>query len=208
MKRIAVVIMDDHPVVREGLAAILNREDDLMVVAESGRVCDIVPLVQEFKPDVIVLDTHMGQSTFGFVGDVKAANPHTGVLFFAALDHRAQIHDSRLFGASGIVAKEDSVSEVCRAVRRVAAGGTYISERLSRGHVRRRAKVPCPDLSAREFEVLCCVAHSLKAKEIAKNLKISVKTVDRHKSNIFHKLKIHSQVGLVRYAIARGFTDP
>ena len=200
--------MDDHPVVREGLIAALNRESDFKVLADGGRAEDVVGLVERNKPDVVLLDIQMDQSTFGFVGRIKDAHAAAKVLFISAFDSENNVQQVTLFGGSGLVSKQEGTAVIAAAIRRVVAGETYFSESVA-ARANSEAKKPGPHpLSPREVDVLCCVAHAMTAKEIAKNLKISVKTVDRHKANIMHKLTMRSQSELVRYAIRHGFVTP
>jgi two-component system response regulator NreC len=199
--------MDDHPVVRLGLIAALNNEPDLVVVADGGKAEEAVGLVERHKPDVVLLDIQMDQSTFGFVSRIKETNPDTKVLFVSAYDSPNNAEQVTLFGGSGLVSKQEGTPAICEAIRRVHAGETYFSERIAGQGNGSSATIAHP-LSRREVDVLCCVAHAMTAKEIAKNLKISVKTVDRHKANIMHKLSMRSQSELVRYAIRSGFVSP
>jgi len=202
MNPITLVVMDDHPIVREGLIASLNREPDLRVLANGGQAALAVDLVGRFKPDVALLDIQMDESTFGLVNRVKEAHNNVKVLFISAFDTKSNAEQAQLLGGSGLISKQEGIGSIVTAIRRVAAGETVFS---TSNEVSPDDAPKDHPLSPREIDVLRCVAHALTAKEIAKNLKISVKTVDRHKANIMHKLNMRSQSELVRYAIRKGF---
>ena len=149
----------------------------------------------------------MGQSTLGFVSRIKGAHPAAKVLFVSSDNSEQSAKQGSLLGGSGVISKQDVAPVICTAIRRVAANMSFFSDHITPAKGKGR-KVPRHSLSPREIEVLCCVAHCLTTKEIAKSLNVSTKTIDRHKSNIMQKIKARSQMGLVRYAMLNGFVDP
>lgn len=213
MGALKVLVMDDHPVVREGLIHLIEREPDIDVVADSGDSSQTLDLVKTHSPDVVLLDIEMEGPTFPLAGKVKLIRPETRVLFITAYDTQGNFEQARKVGAAGLISKMDGSQAIAEAIRTVSQGHEYFS-----GLPRRRArKKPLLDvgrdashdhpLSLREIDVLCCVARAMTAKEIAKTLHISVKTVDRHKANIMEKLDLRSQIDLTRYAIRHGFVE-
>ncbi len=213
MQNISLVILDDHPLVREGLLYMMERESDLEVVADSGQSSDALDLVQKHMPDLLLLDAYMGTPTFNLVKKVQKIKPDIRVLFITAFDSDENILHASRIGAHGLISKLEGSLAICQAIRQVAQGQTYFSDasirtkpEVKKEKSRSSVSINHP-LSPREVDVLCCVAHALTAKEIAKDLHISVKTVDRHKANIMDKLSLRSQIELARYAIRHGFVE-
>jgi DNA-binding NarL/FixJ family response regulator len=217
METIKTIILDDHPVVREGLIYMIEREPDMKVLADSGDSNDAIELVREHKPDVLLLDVHMEGQTFNVVKKAVSVHPEVKVLFITAFDTQDNYKKAEKFGGAGLVSKLEGAKGICNALRAVARGETYFhpeeaAERKAAAggyqHIVRGKDVPeHHPLSPREVDILCCVAHAMTAKEIAKELHISVKTVDRHKANIMEKLNMRSQIELARYAIKNGFVE-
>lgn len=210
MSNIRVIVLDDHPVVREGLIYMIDREPDLQVVAESGTSKDAIALVEQHKPDILLLDIQMETPTFNIVKKAKAVHSDVKVLFITAFFTKENVKQADRFGAFGLVSKLEGAKGICEALRQVAAGKRYFSDNADKKsfpNKQKRALSAHHPLSPREVDVLCCVAHAMTAKEIANDLNISVKTVDRHKANIMDKLSMRSQIELARYAIRHGFVD-
>ena len=213
MDPIKLIILDDHPVVREGLIFMIEREEDFKVLADSGDSTDAIELVNQHKPDVLLLDVHMEGQTFNIVKKAKMVHPDVKVLFITAFDTPDNYKKAEKFGGSGLVSKLEGAKGICSALRTVAKGETYFSPQgqerktFSFSDIKATSIPVHHPLSPREVDILCCVAHALTAKEIAKELHISVKTVDRHKANIMEKLSMRSQIELARYAIRNGFIE-
>lgn len=212
MAAINIIVMDDHPVVREGLIFMIEREPDIKILADSGDASEVVKLVEEHKPDVLLIDVHMEGQTFNIVKKALLAHPELKILFITAFDSEENHNKAKKIGANGLVSKLEGAKGICKALRIVSEGESYFSEAgVARQKVKKLSRsnstpVHHP-LSPREVDVLCCVAHAMTAKEIANDLHISVKTVDRHKANIMDKLKMRSQIELARYAIRHGFVE-
>lgn len=210
MSKIRVIVLDDHPVVREGLIYMIEKQDDLQVVAESGTSKDAINLVELHKPDILLLDIQMETPTFNIVKKAKAVHADVKVLFITAFFTKENVKQADRFGAFGLVSKLEGSRGICEALRQVAEGKRYFSENADKRSFvanKKRPTTTSHPLSPREVDVLCCVAHAMTAKEIANDLNISVKTVDRHKANIMEKLSMRSQIELARYAIRHGFVD-
>lgn len=210
-----IVVVDDHTMVREGLVALLGCEDDFEVVGEAESPLTAHALIAERSPDIVLTDIGMPESPFEMLRECLKKNPNLKVIFITAYDTEMNLERALGVGAKGIISKVTQGSELCHAIREVAAGREYFSEDISDRIAMLRQAGNSRDVSARhrllsprEFEVLRCVAKGMPAKAIAKELHISVKTVDRHKSNIMTKLDIHSQVELARYAIREGIITP
>lgn len=211
-----IVVVDDHSMVRDGLVALLGSEEDFEVVGEADNALTAQAIIGEHAPDIVLTDIGMPESPFEVLRSCIKKDPNLKVIFITAYDTEMNLEQALDLGAKGIISKVTQGSELCHAIREVAAGREYfsedISERISmlRQLSNQRDKVSARHrlLSPREFEVLRCVANGMPAKAIAKELHISVKTVDRHKSNIMTKLDIHSQVELARYAIREGLITP
>lgn len=209
MEKARLIVLDDHPVVREGLILMIEREPDMQVVADSGTVKDALRLVEEHKPDILLLDIQMETPTFNVVKKAKAVHPEVKVLFITAFFTKENVKQADRFGGFGLVSKLEGSKGITEAIRTVAEGRKYFSDNMEKKSFPRtkRTILPQHPLSPREVDVLCCVAHAMTAKEIANDLHISVKTVDRHKANIMEKLSMRSQIELARYAIRHGFVD-
>lgn len=213
LNQIRILVFDDHPVVRDGLIFMVNKEPDIEVVGHSGETKDFVPLVQAHRPDVVLLDIHMDGQTFALARKARDAFPELKVLYITAFDSEENVGKVKAFGGQGLVSKLEGESGICRAIRTVALGYDYFTDpslmqsKSYRSESRPRNLPSHHPLSPREVDILCCVAHAMTAKEIAKDLRISVKTVDRHKANIMEKLNMRSQIELARYAIRHGFVE-
>lgn len=209
-----VVVIDDHPLVREGLVSLLKAKG-YHVVADAADAAQGVSLVKEHIPDVLVTDISMPTNPFGMVKDSIKFLPSLKVVVLTAFGTEFNLEQALSCGVSGFVTKSASTDELADALSEVLSGRQYFSkdiqqrlrelrEKSAQGNIRARHR----SLSRRELEVLKLVANGLPAKAIAKELHISVKTVDRHKSNIMAKLEMHNQVDLTRYAIREGIIKP
>ena len=212
MPEIRVLLVDDHPVVRAGLRSLIAFESDITVIAECGSVDEAMPMALVHQPDVIVLDIQMEKPTFALASEAKSKVPGVRVLFITAFDSVMNLESVKNHGGDGLVSKLEGPKKICEAIRTVAAGRYCFPEPrpMSGISIQPPKKSFAPishPLSPREVDILCCVAQAMTAKEIARDLHISVKTVDRHKANIMEKLSMRSQIELTRYAIRNGFVD-
>jgi len=211
-----ILLVDDHELVRSALKGMLDRDDAFEVVGEASSADEALVVVGEFAPDIVVMDIDMpGMICFGAVAQMRATLPDLKVIFLSAFFHDHYIEQALKVGASGYVVKGDPPSFLFDALREVAAGGSYFSKQV-------RSRIVCEDgtnvttteagtraasLTNREVEVLRYLARGLSKKEIAKQMHISVKTVEHHTTSVMRKLDIHDRVELARYAIREGLAE-
>jgi two-component system, NarL family, response regulator NreC len=205
---IRVVIADDHAVVRRGLRQLLDAEDGFEVVAEASDLESARRFTRGHHPDVLVLDLNMpGGSSLDGIPEIRAECPETQIVVLTMQDEPAYARHALGAGALGYVLKESAESELVEAIRRAAAGDTYLNPRLG---ARVAAEPPpgLPDgLSEREVEVLRMIALGHTNAEIAEQLYLSVRTVETHRAHIQQKLRLGSRAELVRYALDHKLVD-
>jgi two-component system response regulator NreC len=209
---IRVLLVDDHAVVRSGLRRVLEAEEDIEVVAESGDLRNAVFEARAHKPDVIVMDVVMpGASGIEATPAVLKESEDAKVLMLSMQDDPRYVREAFSVGASGYVLKEAADTEVVDAVREVAKGGRYVhpelGARLIAAEEKERVRAEEDPLSDREREVLRLLALGHTNQEIAKMLYLSVRTVETHRAHIMQKLRVSSRAELVRYAIEQGLLD-
>jgi len=209
---IRVVIVDDHAVVRAGLRLLLEREEDLEVVAEAGTAEEGVRAARLEKPDVILLDVVMpGKSGIESAAEMIQASKGAKVLVLSMQDDPSYVREAFSAGASGYMLKEAADTELVQAVREVAVGGRYVhpalGARLAQAEVEAARRAASDPLSDREREVLRLLALGHTNQEIAKTLFISVRTAETHRAHIMQKLGLGTRAELVRYALANGLLD-
>ncbi|HEX8851042.1 MAG TPA: response regulator transcription factor [Gemmatimonadaceae bacterium] len=211
---IRVVLADDHEVVREGLKALVNAHADMRVVGEAANGEEAWRAAAALAPDVLVMDLSMPILT-GAEATARIRRDCPAVKILALTVHEERLYLTQLLraGASGYVLKRAAASELVRAVRAVAAGGTYIdpavANELVAGYLDSEAggEPAHHTLSEREREVLVSIARGFSNKEIAGTLGLSVKTVETYKARVAEKLGLRSRVDIVRYASAQGWLD-
>ncbi|HEY6398694.1 MAG TPA: response regulator transcription factor [Solirubrobacteraceae bacterium] len=199
---VRVVIADDHSVVRRGLRQLLEAEGDFEVVAEAGDIAGARRYVRGHHPDVLVLDLNMPEgSSLEAVPDIRAESPETQIVVLTMQNEPAYARQALSTGVLGYVLKDAADSELVEAVRRAAAGDSYLNPRLGA----RVAAAPLPGppdgLSEREVEVLRLIALGHTNSDIADQLYLSVRTVETHRAHIQQKLRLSSRAELVRYAL-------
>jgi len=211
-----VIVIDDHEVVREGLVIVINGQPDMKVVGEANTAKDGLELLRKTKPDIIITDISMpGEDAFEFTKEFRLAAPDAKVIFLSAYATDFNLEKAIKSGGAGFIAKSEPSLKIVNALRDVVNGNAYLSSEVAHRVVHlpdnqmdlRKVVIKRELITPRELEVLCRVAKGLTAKEIAKSLNISSKTVERHKSNIMGKLGIHTQVDLARYAIREGLVS-
>lgn len=211
--RLRVLLAEDHEMVREGLKALVNGQPDMEVVGEaaSGRLA--VQLAQELQPDVIVMDISMPEMN-GLKATVRIKElcPRVRVLTLTRHADAGFIRQLFSAGSSGYILKQSASAELVRAIRAVAAGGSFLDPQITGkvigGYINQPAASgdePAGDLSERETEVLRLIAWGHSNKEIAAHLALSVKTVEAHKANTMKKLGLTSRIDIVRYALLQGW---
>jgi DNA-binding NarL/FixJ family response regulator len=217
MKRITVLLAEDHTIVREGFRKMLELEDDLQVVGEAENGRQAVALVKELRPAVVLMDIAMPRlNGLEATRQVLKAVPATKVIMLSAHSDDAYVKDATDSGAKGFLLKQSSAHMVCEAIREVQKGKTFFSPAVARrlhrlgGRSPDRAGMPQSRnlrLSAREMEVLQLIAEGKANKETAAELGIGLKTVQKHREHLMQKLDIHDTAGLTRYAISAGVIE-
>jgi DNA-binding NarL/FixJ family response regulator len=204
---IRVLVVDDHPIVRQGLVSVLGDEDDLEVVGEAGSGREAVARVQRLQPDVVLLDLEMPDlDGVDAIPQLLALRPGLGIVVFTAYDTDERVLGAVRAGARGYLLKGASAEEIARGIRSVHAGGSYLEPRMTSKLI---AEVSSPRrgglvLSAREKEVLRLVAEGLPTKQIAVSLSISERTVKFHVNSILRKLGADNRAQAVALAAQRG----
>lgn len=206
-----VVIADDHPLIRSSVVALLESAADLSVVGEVGTADEALRMTATQKPDVVVLDINMpGIDAFQAAGEVRQINPGTQVVFLTTNDTDAAIEQAKSVGVTAFVHKGDDPNEVIHAIREAVNGNSHYSPTIKdrmNDSTRATGESKLSTLTGRELETLRYVARGLAKKEIAPLMHISVKTVDKHVTQLMTKLDIHDRVGLARFAIREGIIE-
>jgi DNA-binding NarL/FixJ family response regulator len=217
MKRITVLLAEDHTIVREGFRKMLELEADMEVVGEAQDGRQAVALITKLRPAVVLMDIAMPLLN-GLEATRQAlkAVPGTKVLILSAHSDDAYVNNATESGAVGFLVKQTSSQDVCRAIREVQKGKTFFSPSISRRQDRLHPESPGrpgllkkkgAQLTSREMEVLQLIAEGKANKETASELGISMKTVEKHRENLMSKLDIHDTAGLTRYAISAGIIE-
>lgn len=211
-KSISIVLADDHLIVRQGLHALLEAEPDLTVIGQTGDGLDAVELVKRLNPDVAVLDLMMpGLNGLEVARQLSKMTPRTKIIILSMYDDEGFVLEALSNGVSAYVLKDTGSADLINAVREVVCGHRYLSPSLTDRAIdvyEQMTKQGTMDkyetLTTREREVLHLSAEGLTNNEIALRLGISIRTAETHRSNVMHKLDVHTQADLTRYAIRRG----
>jgi two-component system, NarL family, response regulator NreC len=208
---IKIVLADDHAVVRKGLRLLLDGEDGFEVVAEAGTADDAMRYVRAHRPAVLVLDLNMpgNLSSLDAIPQVSAAGDGTRVVVLTMQEDPEFARQALGSGAAAYVLKEAADDELVEAVRRAAAGDTYLNPRLGAALAAAPPKPAGPpdDLTEREVEILKLIALGHTNVEIGEQLYLSVRTVESHRAHIQQKLRRSSRAELVRYALDHGLLE-
>ncbi len=217
MKQITVLLAEDHMIVREGLRALLEAEGDIAVVGEAGTGRQAVQLAKRLRPAVVVMDIAMPLlNGLEATRRILKAVPTTRVLILSAHSDDEYIRQVILLGAAGYLIKQTSADLLAKAIREVAKRNTFFSPSIARRvqdlyppspNGRAAVKKGKTVLSSREVEVLQLIAEGKANKQVAAELGISIKTVEKHRQHLMSKLDLHDTAGLTRYAIAAGIIE-
>ena len=211
--RVRVMIADDHPMVRSGLRALLERDGEFQVIAEAANGYEAIDLAILHKPDVILLDVGMPRlSGPDAAQSISQKLPSARIVMVSKHPDEAYVLRALKAGAKGYLLKASPEADVLAAVRAVAAGNAYFSPSITRLLVedyvlelRRRGAEDSYDLlSTREKEILQLLASGKNNREITELLHVSISTVETHRNNIFQKLHIHNLAELILYAVRKG----
>src|SRR5579859_5063238 len=204
-----IVLVDDHPVVREGLAESINKENDLVVCAQAEDHRAALQAIESTKPELVVVDLMLKDSSgIELIKDVHARWPRLLILVVSMHDETLYAERVLRAGAQGYITKQQATHDILVAIRRVIGGGIYLNERTASAVLARLAAKPqtashaIPDLLAdRELEVFELTGRGLSTREIAGQLRIDVKTVDTYRARIRDKLNLKSSSELLQLAI-------
>jgi len=206
--RTRILIVDDHPIVRKGIADLVGQKPDFLVCGDADRVEDALPAIDELKPDLVIVDLSLkGAGGLELLKDLKIRHPEIPALVLSMHDETLFAERALRAGARGYVMKQEAVNELEHAIRRVLSGKIYLSQAMSDRLLHMvsqgekiRDRSPMERLSDRELEVFEMIGRGLPMREIAKELHLSVKTIETHRAHIKEKLNITSAVQLVQHA--------
>src|SRR6476661_4598035 len=217
MEKITVLLADDHTVVRQGLKALLVAEDDIEIAGEAGDGRQAVQMVKKLLPDVIVMDIAMPQlNGLEATRQITRSLPSAKVLILSSYSDDEYVQQLTQAGAAGYLVKQTAANDLLKAIREAFRGNAYFSPSIAKRlrdqcreafvsgqPVRRRTDY----LTTREAEVLQLIAEGRANKQIAAELCISIKTVEKHRQQVMNKLNIHDVAGLTRHAISKGIIE-
>jgi DNA-binding NarL/FixJ family response regulator len=211
MKRIRILLADDHAVVRQGFRMILAAHPDMEIVGEAGNGREAVELAERLKPEVVVMDVSMPElNGIEATRRLAASTPHSRVLALSMHKDSVYVREILRAGARGYLLKDSVADDLVSAVRAVASGEGYLSPQVSNAVLddyRRHATNPIDLLTSREREVLQMLAEGKTNKEIAGVLNLSPYTVEAHRGRVMEKLNVHTIADLVRFAVRNGLVD-
>ncbi|MBY3069734.1 response regulator transcription factor [Rhizobium laguerreae] len=206
---IRVLLVDNHPLVLEGLEALLKTYDHIEVVGTAGMARTGLELALRTRPDVVLMDINMPQlSGIDAIELFRESLQRTRILMLSMHDSREYISTSVLHGAAGYILKDVSTDEIVSAIEAVASGKTYFSSGVSEVLLEKRSNASPVPLTTREHDVLLLIAAGRSNRDIAQSLGISEATAETHRKKIKKKLGIATTAGLVRFAIDNGLTSP
>jgi two-component system response regulator NreC len=216
MSSTRLLLADDHAIVRAGIRMLLDTESDLEVVGEAENGQQVIEMVDELNPDVVVMDIAMPEvDGFQATRKIKEKHPNTAVLILTMYDNEQYFFEALGAGASGYVPKKAAPVALVSAIRALQTGGVYLHPTVARSLVEDYLKRveeggerdSYDGLTEREREVLTLIAEGETTQGIAVSLNISAKTVERHRSNIMEKLNLHNRIELTKYAIRKGLIE-
>jgi len=215
MKKISVLLVDDHTVVRQGLRALLQAEEDIEVAGEAENGRQAVAMARKDPPDVVVMDLAMPLlNGLEATRQILKNETHTKVLVLTSYGDDDCISQLMKAGAAGYLIKQTAANDLLKAIREVHRGNAFFSPAIAkrlRDQCRDAFSTGKPiaggDLTLREAEVLQLIAEGFSNKQIASELGISIKTVEKHRQQVMNKLNIHDVAGLTRYAISKGMIE-
>lgn len=214
----SIIIIDDHPLFREGLKTIISRDDRFKVVGEAGSGHEGLEMTKRLKPDLVVVDISLpDQSGIQLTRDLRRHFSETKILIVSMHSKIDYIAEAFQAGATGYVVKESASERLLQGLKSVSKGDYYLDSSVSHAVVENLMKSPLKaakitdadyaTLTPREQEVMRFLAEGLSSKAVAEKLFISPKTVENHRANIMNKLGLHSTIELVRYAAKLGLID-
>ena len=207
MNQITVIVADDHPIVRAGLRMMIEKADDIRILAEAGDGHQAITAIEQYAPAVSVLDIEMPRMTgLEVMREIERRGLQTSPIVLTLHDDRDIFHRAIELGAMGYIIKDTAPSDIVRAIRRVAAGDPYVGElgesaQGQKVNPRSGQLLAMESLTAAERRVLQMISENNSTKEIAEALFISPRTVDSHRASICSKLGVSGSFALIRFAI-------
>jgi DNA-binding NarL/FixJ family response regulator len=197
---IRLLLVDDHPLVRDGLRARLEVVPGIEVVGEAGNAAEAQERMASLRPSLVLMDVGMKDvNGIELTAMLLEVDPTLQVLMLSMYDNPEYVQRAMQSGARGYVLKDSPATEIIAAIEAVAAGGTFLSPAVSKRLFRNQA--PRPLLSPRESEILSALARGLSSKQIAREMDVSVRTVETHRQSIKRKLDLAGQAELIKYAV-------
>jgi len=217
MEKIKVLLVDDHTVVRQGLRVLLEAEQDIEIVGEADTGRQAVQMTRKLTPDVVVMDIAMPNlNGLEATRQILKEMPKAKVLVLSSYSDDEYVHQMTEAGAAGYLLKQTAATDLIKAIREARKGNAFFSPSISKrlldqcreafvhgGPIKKQAG----RLTSREAEVLQLIAQGQANKQIAAELSISIKTVEKHRQQVMNKLNIHDVAGLTRHAIAKGIIE-
>ncbi|MGK9476809.1 response regulator [Melioribacter sp. OK-6-Me] len=204
---LTIYIADDHSLIREGIKNLIKHESGMKVIGETGNPFDIIDDILKLKPDIVILDLAMpGKSGLDVLKDIKNISPKTKVLVMTMMPEDQFAKRTLKAGASGYITKDSAVDEIINAIHKISAGRKYISQSLAEKLAedledKKTNKEPLELLSDREIQILKLISSGKPQTEIARELNLSVSTVNTYRSRMLDKLGLKSTAELIRFAL-------
>ena len=204
-----VFIVDDHPIIRQGLALLINREPDLIVCGDAEETSSALRRIEELKPELVIVDISLnGPDGLDLLKNIRARDPDLPVLILSMMDELLYAERGLRAGANGYIMKQQATEQVLVAIRRILGGEIYLSERMANkmlhlfvGGSPKKQSSPVADLTDRELEVFRLIGEGHGTRQIADELHLSIKTVESYQAHIKEKLLLRNGRELVQRAI-------
>ena len=202
-----IIIVDDHPIVRQGLAELINHENDLVVCGQAEGALDAMEVIKDLEPDIVIVDISLKDiSGLELIKDIRVRYPQTPVLVLSMHDESLYAERSLRAGAKGYIMKQEATGKVVTAIRKVLMGELYISDRMTARMVDRLVggvseSSPINALSDRELEVFDMLGQGHGTRYISEKLHLSIKTIETYRAHIKRKLNLSDATELIQHAV-------
>jgi DNA-binding NarL/FixJ family response regulator len=210
-----VFVVDDHPIVRQGLALMINQEADLAICGEAENAQSALAAITALMPEIVIVDISMsGPDGLDLLKDLRGRYPALPVLILSMHDETVYAERALRAGANGYIMKQEATEKVLDALRRILGGEIYVSDRISKKLLQHYVRgsgtedhSPVGDLTDRELEVFRLIGMGRSTRQIAEQLHVSVKTVESYQAHIKEKLSLHSARELIQHAFQWGLSE-